>query len=103
MVSALPRLAGLARRVKKTSGDRVVVLTLAIESDEAEVRKLAGTLNLPVHWALRTPAALQAFGDVSAVPTMLILDQRGQRAGAYYGSTPVLHADAAATIAAPQR
>jgi thiol-disulfide isomerase/thioredoxin len=86
-------------RVKEKYGDRVVVLALAVESDEAEVRELASTLDLPLRWAMRTPDLLRAFGDVSAVPTLLVFDQRGQAAGAYYGSTRELHEEADARLA----
>ena len=86
-------------KVKRRYGDRVVVLALAVESDEAEVRKLAGTLNLPLRWAMRTPAVLRAFGDVSAVPTLLMFDQQGKNVGAYYGSTPQIHEEADARLA----
>jgi thiol-disulfide isomerase/thioredoxin len=85
--------------VKEKYGDRVVVLALAVESDEAEVRTLAGTLKLPLRWAMRTPSVLQAFGDVSAVPTLLMFDQNGKAAGAFYGSTPQIHKDADAALA----
>ncbi len=85
--------------VKEKYGDRVVVLALAVESDEAEVRNLAGTLKLPLRWAMRTPAVLQAFGDVSAVPTLLMFDRDGNAAGAFYGSTPQIHRDADAALA----
>jgi len=86
-------------RVKEKFGDRVVVLALAVESDEAEVRELASTLDLPLRWAMRTPDLLRAFGDVSAVPTLLVFDQRGQAAGVYYGSTRELHEEADARLA----
>jgi thiol-disulfide isomerase/thioredoxin len=91
---ALAWLGGLKQRY----GDRVVVVALAVESDEADARKLAATLDLPFRWGVRTPAILKSFGDVSAVPTMLVFDQRGRSAGAFYGSTPSLHVEAAATI-----
>ena len=84
--------------IRKTHGDRVAVLALALESEEADVRRLAGTLNIPVRWIMRTPAMLRAFGDVSAVPTMLIFDQDGKAAGAYYGSTSAQHVAAEAKI-----
>ena len=84
--------------VKQKYGDRVVVLALAVESDEAEVRSLAGSLKLPLRWAMRTPALLQAFGDVSAVPTLLMFDRDGKAAGAFYGSTPKIHKDADAAL-----
>jgi thiol-disulfide isomerase/thioredoxin len=85
--------------VKEKYGDRVVVLALAVESDEAEVRKLAATLKVPVRWAMRTPSILQAFGDVSAVPTLLMFDRQGKAAGAFYGSTPQIHQEADAVLA----
>lgn len=84
--------------VKQRYGDRVVVLALAVESDEADVRTLAASLRLPLRWGLRTPAMLTSFGDVSAVPTLLVFDQRGQAAGAFYGSTPALHKEADAKL-----
>ena len=84
--------------VKQRYGDRVVVLALAVESDEADVRKLAASLRLPLRWGLRTPALLASFGDVSAVPTLLVFDQRGRAAGAFYGSTPALHKEAGAKL-----
>jgi thiol-disulfide isomerase/thioredoxin len=84
--------------VKKKYGDRVAVVALAVESDEAEVRNLANTLKLPLRWAMRTPSVLQAFGDVSAVPTLLMFDQKGTAAGAFYGSTPQIHKDADARL-----
>lgn len=79
-------------------GDKVVVLALAVESDEADVRRLATDLNVPVRWAMRSPAVLRAFGDVSAVPTMLIYGTDGRLAGSHYGATPTLHAEAEQTI-----
>jgi cytochrome c biogenesis protein CcmG, thiol:disulfide interchange protein DsbE len=87
-------------KVKEKYGDRVAVLTLAIESDEADVRTLRSNLNLPISWAMRTPEVLRAFGDVSAVPTLFMFDQRGNAAGAFYGSTPQIHDEADAKLAA---
>ena len=86
-------------RVKQTYGDRVVVLALAVESDEADVRRLAAELKLPVRWAMRTPALLRAFGDVSAVPTLLMFDRTGKASGAFYGSSAHIHEEADALLA----
>jgi cytochrome c biogenesis protein CcmG/thiol:disulfide interchange protein DsbE len=85
--------------VKQRYGDKVAVVTFALESDEADVRKLAGEMKLPFHWAMRSPDILRAFGDVSAVPTLLVFDRNGTHAAAFYGSTPKLHDEADATIA----
>ena len=83
-------------KVKETYGDRVVVLALAVESDEAEVRRMSESLRLPLHFGMRTPEILRAFGDVSAVPTLLVYDRQGRHAGAFYGSTQEIHHELAA-------
>ena len=87
-------------KVKETYGDKVVVLALAVESDEAEVRKMTGGLHLPLRFGMRTPEMLRAFGDVSAVPTLLVFDRDGRHAGAFYGSTQEIHKEADGTLAA---
>ena len=84
--------------MQKRFGDDVVVLALAVESDEAQVKTLASELNGPLRFAIRTPEMLTKFGDVSAVPTMLIFDKAGKLASAHYGATPTLHQDAEASI-----
>jgi thiol-disulfide isomerase/thioredoxin len=86
--------------LKKQYGDRLVVVTLALESDEAEVRQLRDSMQLPFIWAMRTPELLALFGDTSAVPTLLVYDQSGRAAGAYYGSTTELHQQAETALAA---
>jgi thiol-disulfide isomerase/thioredoxin len=84
--------------LQKTYGDQIVVISLALESDEADVRRLAAELNIPIRWAMRTPEVLSAFGDVSAVPTLLVYGPDGRLAGAHYGATPTLHDEAERTI-----
>ena len=91
---------GWLGRLQKTHGDRLAVVAVAVESEEAAVRKLVGELNLPLHWAMGTPEIARAFGDVSAVPTLLLFDRDGRSAGAFYGAPPTLHAEAEAKIAA---
>ena len=86
--------------LKKRHGDRIVVVTLALESDEADVRKLAADLGLPLRWALATPDLARAFGDISAVPTLFVFDQDGRTAGTFYGAPPGLHAEAEGTLVA---
>jgi thiol-disulfide isomerase/thioredoxin len=89
--------------LKKKHGDRLVVVTLALESEEADVRRLKASLDLPFRWAMRTPELLSLFGDTSAVPTMFVYDQSGRAAGGYYGSTPEVHQQAEVAIAASMR
>ena len=49
-----PTLSWLGE-LKKRHGDQVVVLAIAVESEEAGVRKLARDLGLPFRWAMGTP------------------------------------------------
>jgi len=85
--------------LKKRWGDRLAVVAIAVESDEAKVRRLTGELNLPLTWVVGTPDLVRAFGDVSAVPTLLLFDKSGRSAAAFYGAPPTLHAEAEAKLA----
>jgi thiol-disulfide isomerase/thioredoxin len=89
--------------VQKRYGDRLVVLAVAVESDEADVRAMAAELALPVRWAMGTPDIGRAFGDLSAVPTLFLFDGEGRRLATYYGAPPSLHAEAEARLAAAFR
>ena len=86
--------------LKKRHGDKLAIVAIAIESPEAEVRKLTAELGLPFVWTMGTPEVVRAFGDVSAVPTLLLFDAEGRAAGAFYGAPPGLHAEAEAKLAA---
>lgn len=85
--------------LKKRHGDRLAVVAIAVESEETDVRKLAGELKLPFTWVMGKPETIRAFGDVSAVPTLLVFDREGRTAGAFYGAPPTLHAEAEAKLA----
>jgi thiol-disulfide isomerase/thioredoxin len=91
---------GWLGELKKRYGNRIVVAAVAIESDEAKVRKLVSELKLPLTWVIGQPETVRAFGDVSAVPTLLVYDKTGKAAGAFYGAPPTLHADAEAKLTA---
>jgi cytochrome c biogenesis protein CcmG/thiol:disulfide interchange protein DsbE len=85
--------------VKKRYGDRLAVITVAVESEEAGIRQRAAELKLPFTWVKGTPEIGRAFGDVSAVPTLLMFDRQGRTAGAYFGAPPSLHAEAETKLA----
>jgi thiol-disulfide isomerase/thioredoxin len=85
--------------LKKRYGDRLAIVTLAVQSEEPKVRKLVDELNLPFVWAMGTPELVRAFGDVSAVPTLLLFDQQGNGAATFFGAPPTLHAEAESKIA----
>ena len=71
---------GWLGELKKQYGDRLAVVAVAVDSDEANVRKLTGELKLPVSWVMGTPELVRAFGDVSSVPTLLLFDRAGRTA-----------------------
>ena len=91
---------GWLGEVKKRYGDKITVLAIAVESEEASVRKLTKSLDLPLVWAMGSPEVARAFGDISAVPTLFLFDGTGRTAGAFYGAPPELHAQAEARVAA---
>jgi thiol-disulfide isomerase/thioredoxin len=85
--------------LQRQHGDRVAVLAIAVESDEADVRKLTASLNLPIRWAMGTPATSKAFGDVSALPLLHVFDPNGRQIGSWLGAPPALHAEVEAALA----
>jgi thiol-disulfide isomerase/thioredoxin len=80
--------------IQKKYGDRLVVLAIAVESEETDVKELIKGLNAPLVWAMGTAEVAQAFGDISAVPTLYLFDESGATAGIFYGAPPDLHATA---------
>ncbi len=66
---------------------------MAVESEEAEVRKLSEQMNLPLRWAMGSPDLVRSFGDVTAVPTLFLFDREGKAVGSFFGAPPSLHAD----------
>jgi thiol-disulfide isomerase/thioredoxin len=85
--------------LKKKHGDKVAVVTVAIESDAANVKQVMRELDLPLVAAMGTPELARSFGDISAVPTLFVFDRRGKTVGVFYGAPPTLHAEAEKTIA----
>jgi thiol-disulfide isomerase/thioredoxin len=86
--------------LQKRYGDRLAVVAVAIESDEADVRRIAASVGGSVRFAMGTPDLARAFGDVTAVPTLFLFDPKGATAAVFYGAPPTLHADAEAKLRA---
>jgi thiol-disulfide isomerase/thioredoxin len=84
--------------LKKKHGDRLAVVAVAVESEEADVRRRRDEMGLPFEWAMGTPEMARAFGDVTSVPTLFLFDARGRAAGAFYGAPPELHAQVEARL-----
>jgi thiol-disulfide isomerase/thioredoxin len=84
--------------LKRRHGDRLCVLALALESDEADVRRIAGQNGAPLRWAMGSPELARAFGDVGALPTLLLFDGDGRPAGSFLGAPPGLHDEVEAAL-----
>jgi thiol-disulfide isomerase/thioredoxin len=84
--------------VKRRYGERLVVLALAVQSDPEKVRTFTAGLDLPFRWAMSTPELARSFGDVSALPTLLLFDQEGKAVTSFFGAPPTMHAQAEARI-----
>jgi len=83
-------LAWLGELQRKHAG-RLVVVAAAIESDEADVRRIRDELGLDLRVAMGTPEMARAFGDLSALPTLFVFDRDGKTRGSFFGAPPGLH------------
>jgi thiol-disulfide isomerase/thioredoxin len=84
--------------LKHKYGDNLAILALAVESPVEKVRATAGSLSKDIHWAISDAKTARAFGDVVAVPTMLLFDRSGKTVRALYGAPPDLHEQAEETL-----
>jgi thiol-disulfide isomerase/thioredoxin len=85
-------LAWLGELQRRHAG-KLVVLAAAIESDEADVRRIRDELGLELRVAMGTPEMARAFGDLSALPTLFVFDGEGRTLGSFFGAPPGLHAE----------
>jgi thiol-disulfide isomerase/thioredoxin len=92
--STLEWLAGLQRKY----GDQLAVLALAVESPENQVRQLTAELGGDLRWAMADDATTAAFGDIAAVPTLMLFARDGKTARVLYGAPPDLHAVAESAL-----
>jgi thiol-disulfide isomerase/thioredoxin len=79
-------------------GDDLVAISVAIESDEAEVRAVRQRLGGSARWVMGTPELAQAFGDIGAVPTLFLFDRSGRAIEVHHGAPPGLERAASKTI-----
>ena len=86
--------------LKSRYGDRVAILALAVESPDDKIRTTVGSIPGDIHWAVPDAKTAGEFGDVVAVPTLLVFDGNGKTAGAFYGAPPDLHEKVEAALGA---
>jgi cytochrome c biogenesis protein CcmG, thiol:disulfide interchange protein DsbE len=84
---SIPELA----KLKEKYGDRITVLGLAYDNEQKEVEKflkkndVGKAINYPVVFGTPQP---QYFGEISVLPTMYIVDKKGQLRAEHKGYTP---------------
>ena len=86
--------------LKQRHGDRLAIVTIAVESQESDVQLLRRELHLPLQWVVGSPEVAQKFGDISAVPTLFLFDNTGKTAAVFYGAPPTLHVAAESRLTA---
>jgi thiol-disulfide isomerase/thioredoxin len=77
--------------LKHKYGDRLVVVALAVESPEDQIRSIAATMSPDLRVGMTDAATAHAFGDITAVPTMFLFDRSGATVRVLYGAPPDLH------------
>ncbi len=77
--------------LKHQYGDDIAIVALAVESPEDKIRSTVSTLSPDLRWAITDASTAQAFGDITAVPTLFLFDRSGKTARVMYGAPPDLH------------
>lgn len=77
--------------LRQKYGDQIAIVALAVESPEDKVREAVSGLDSGLHWAMADTPTGQAFGDITAVPTMFLFDATGKTVTVVYGAPPDLH------------
>jgi thiol-disulfide isomerase/thioredoxin len=78
--------------LQRKHGDNLAIVALAVESPEDQIRATVSALNSDLHWAITDAPTAQAFGDITAVPTLFLFDRSGKTSRILYGAPPDLHA-----------
>ena len=82
---------GYLSELKRRHGDRLAVVTFAVESEEKDVRELASKVAAGLPVAIGTPEIAMKFGNLLAVPTLFLFDGEGKARAVFYGAPPDLH------------
>jgi thiol-disulfide isomerase/thioredoxin len=89
---------GWLSTLQKKYGDRATVIAIAVDSELAEVRKVADAMKPNYRIVFGTPEVIKAFGAVAAVPKLLVFDRQGRRSQVLYGAPPDLHQQVEAAL-----
>lgn len=84
--------------LKAAYGDRVEVIAVAVDSPAADVETMTAAIKANYHVVQGTPELIARFGEVAAVPKLLIFDRGLKRAHTFYGAPPDLHEKIGAAV-----
>lgn len=77
----------------------VAVLAIAVDSKRDDVAKLMAEIKPSYEVVLGTEEILKPFGNVAAVPKLLVFDRAGKLSQVIYGAPPDLHQRVEAAVA----
>lgn len=81
--------------LEKSHRESLVVLSIAVSSEEADVRDLLAHMALaegaPSSSVLGSDELVASFGGVLAVPTLMVFGRDGKTEAVFYGAPPELH------------
>ena len=78
-------------QLQRQHADRLSVIAIAVDSPEADVRRMMEELKPSYDVVIGTPELLAPFGAVAAVPKMFVFDRSGKRAQVFHGAPPDQH------------
>jgi thiol-disulfide isomerase/thioredoxin len=84
--------------LKRKYGDKLAVLALAVESPEDKIRSAAGSLSPDLRVAIADAPTVEAFGNITSVPTLFLFDRSGKTVRVFYGAPPDLYVQVAEAI-----
>ena len=84
-------------------GASLNLVGLAIESDEANIKEIARSMDLDYPIAMASKEVALAFGDVVAVPTLYVFGRDLSVANIFYGAPPDLHEQVGKAITAASK
>jgi len=77
--------------LQKKYGKRATVIAIAVDSEDAEIKKAVAALQPNYAVVIGTPEVIKAFGAVAAVPKLIVFDRAGRKSQVIYGAPPDLH------------
>ena len=78
-------------QLQRAHADRLTVVAIAVDSPEADVRRMVAEMKPSYDVIIGRPDILAPFGAVAAVPKMFVFDAAGKRARVFYGAPPDQH------------